>query len=129
MHGKFQLSLNGGIALGPRVHVLLSSWFQFHQLLVAVHLHRSRFLNTLYRWRNALQLFAFGLGNMNSRSHTIAITAIRAKIQHGAYSGGIIWVGGPNPPLNSDPACIAFRSLSCFRYLGFVQRLGAGVAG
>jgi len=34
----------------------------------------------------------------------------------------------PNPPLKSDPACIAFRSLSAFRYLGFVLRLGAGVA-
>ena len=34
----------------------------------------------------------------------------------------------PNPPLNSDPACIASRSLSAFRYLGSVHRLGAGVA-
>ena len=35
----------------------------------------------------------------------------------------------PNPALHSDPACIAFRSLSSFRFLGFVQRLGAGGAG
>jgi len=35
----------------------------------------------------------------------------------------------PNPPLHSDPACIAFRSLSASRFLGFVQRLGAGGAG
>lgn len=39
----------------------------------------------------------------------------------------------PAPPanlsLNSDPACNAFRSLSAFRYLGFVRRLGAGVVG
>ena len=35
----------------------------------------------------------------------------------------------PNLSLKSDPACIAFRSLSTSRYLGFVQRLGAGVAG
>jgi len=34
----------------------------------------------------------------------------------------------PNPALKSDPACIAFRSLSSFRYLGSVHRLGAGVA-
>ncbi len=34
-----------------------------------------------------------------------------------------------NPRLNSDPACIAFRSLSASRFLGFAQRLGAGVAG
>ncbi|WP_257304717.1 hypothetical protein [Geothrix campi] len=35
----------------------------------------------------------------------------------------------PNLSLNSDPACIAFRSLSTSRFLGSVQRLGAGVAG
>ena len=35
----------------------------------------------------------------------------------------------PNPPLNSDLAYIAFRSLSSSRFLGFVQRLGAGGAG
>ena len=34
----------------------------------------------------------------------------------------------PNPPLKSDPACIAFRSLSTYRYLGSAHRLGAGVA-
>ena len=37
--------------------------------------------------------------------------------------------GRPNPPLNSDPACIVFRSLSASRFLGFAQRLGAGGAG
>ena len=35
----------------------------------------------------------------------------------------------PNPALHSDPACIAFRSLSASRFLGFVHRLGAGGAG
>ena len=34
----------------------------------------------------------------------------------------------PNPPLKSDPACIAFRSLSCHVFLGFAHRLGAGGA-
>ncbi len=34
-----------------------------------------------------------------------------------------------NPPLKSDPACIAFRSLSASRFLGSVQRPGAGGAG
>jgi len=34
----------------------------------------------------------------------------------------------PNPPLKSDPACIAFRSLSTSRYPGSAHRLGAGVA-
>ena len=37
--------------------------------------------------------------------------------------------GGPNPALHSDPACIAFRSLSTSCYLDFVERLGAGGAG
>jgi hypothetical protein len=35
----------------------------------------------------------------------------------------------PNPPLNSDPARIVFRSLSASHFLGFVHRLGAGGAG
>jgi len=35
----------------------------------------------------------------------------------------------PNPQLNSDPACIASRSLSTSRYLGSAQCLGAGGAG
>ena len=40
----------------------------------------------------------------------------------------VVWLG-PNPPLNSGPACIVFRSFSTSRYLGSVQRLGAGGAG
>jgi len=35
----------------------------------------------------------------------------------------------PNLSLNSDPACIAFRSLSTSRFLGSAQCLGAGGAG
>ena len=35
----------------------------------------------------------------------------------------------PNPALNSDPACIVFRSLSAPRFLGSAHRLGAGGAG
>ena len=35
----------------------------------------------------------------------------------------------PNLSLKSDPACIAFRSFSSSRLLGFVQRLDAGGAG
>ncbi len=35
----------------------------------------------------------------------------------------------PNPSLNSDPACCAFRSLSASRFLDSAQRLGADVAG
>ena len=71
-----------------------------------------------------LQFFSFGLGSMVFRSHTIAPESKRA-----VGSGGFMRTGRPNPPLNLDPACIAFRSLSTSRYLGFVQRLGAGGAG
>jgi len=35
----------------------------------------------------------------------------------------------PIPPLNSDPACIVFRSFSSSVYLGFAKRLGAGGVG
>ena len=35
----------------------------------------------------------------------------------------------PKLAFNTDPACIAFRSLSAFRYPGSAQRLGAGGAG
>jgi hypothetical protein len=41
----------------------------------------------------------------------------------------IIRAQPPNPPLNSDPARIAFRSLSTSGFLGSVQRLGAGGVG
>lgn len=34
----------------------------------------------------------------------------------------------PNPLLNSDPTCIAFRFLSTSRFLGSARRLGAGGA-
>ena len=68
--------------------------------------------------------FSVGIGSMVFRSHTIAPESKRA-----VCSGGLMRAGRPNPPLNSDPACIAFRPLSTSRYLGFVQRLGAGGAG
>ena len=35
----------------------------------------------------------------------------------------------PNLALNSDPACIAWRSFSWFGFLGSAHRLGAGGAG
>lgn len=34
----------------------------------------------------------------------------------------------PDPQLNSDPAWLAFRFLSTFRFLGSAPRLGAGGA-
>jgi hypothetical protein len=37
--------------------------------------------------------------------------------------------GRPNLSLKSDCVCIAFHSLSSFRYLGSAHRLGAGGAG
>ena len=71
-----------------------------------------------------LQFFPFGLGSMVFRSHTSVNESKRA-----VCSGDFLRVGRPNLPLNSDPACIAFRSFSCPCFLGFAQRLGAGGAG
>jgi len=69
------------------------------------------------------QKSSFGLGSMVSRSRTSAPESKRA-----ALSGGQSLFSGSNLSLKSDPACIAFRSLSAFRYLGSAHRLGAGVA-
>ena len=49
-------------------------------------------------------------------------------MQNQAFSNLAIRSGRPNPPLNSDPACIVFRSLSCSRFLDSAHRLGAGGA-
>src|SRR5664279_4165405 len=49
--------------------------------------------------------------------------------QRKANDSTLAYAPPPNPPLNSDPACIVFRSFSCSVFLGFVQRLGAGGAG
>ena len=71
-----------------------------------------------------LQFFSFGLGSMVLRSRSGVYESKRA-----VCSGGFLRAGRPNLSLNSDPACIAFRSLSTSRYLGFVHRLGTGGAG
>jgi len=44
-----------------------------------------------------------------------------------AFGAPMLWAR-PNLALKSDPACIAFRSLSTSRYLGSAHRLGAGGA-
>ena len=56
----------------------------------------------------------------------VIVLAPSAKIQLETES---FFGPAPNPPLNSDPACIVFRSLSTFRFLSLVLRLGVGVAG
>ena len=73
-------------------------------------------------------VFAFGLVRMKAHSHTVGISFARSQPNPLGSSSGPQFLGVPNPPLKSDPACIAFRSLSTFRYPGFVHRLGAGVA-
>ena len=82
------------------------------------------FISSYPRLAYQLQFFHFGLGSLVLRSHTFI-----PETGHVACSGGFQGFGVPNPSLNSDPACIAFRSLSTSRFLGFVQRLGAGGAG
>jgi hypothetical protein len=78
----------------------------------------------LPRLAHQLWFFIFGLAHSDFRSSTFAPETRRI-----AGSGRFRFSGVPNPALNSDPACIAFRSLSTFRFLGFVQRPGAGGAG
>ena len=60
-------------------------------------------------------------GSSPCSPYCLGLVVVRTKRRHGSAQ--------PNPSLNSDPACIAFRSLSASRFLGFVQRLGAGGAG
>jgi hypothetical protein len=71
-----------------------------------------------------LRFFGFGLGHSDFRSSTFAPETRRI-----ASSGRFQFSGVPNPALNSDPACIVFRSFSSFRFLDFAQRFGAGAAG
>ena len=73
--------------------------------------------------------FAFGLVRLKARPRSVGIPFARSKPVLFGFSGGLQFHGVPNLSLNSDPACIAFRSLSTFCYLGFVHRLGAGGAG
>ena len=57
------------------------------------------------------------------------LSNLRPRNQACRVLGGFKLVGVPNPPLNSDPACIVFRSFFSSRYLGSAHRLGAGAAG
>jgi hypothetical protein len=78
----------------------------------------------LPRLAHQLRFFIFGLGHSDFRSSTFAAGTRRI-----AGSGRFRFSGVPNPALNSDPACIVFRSFSSFRFLDFAQRFGAGAAG
>ena len=69
---------NSRLALSHLVSVLLPSWFQFHQFPEAPTYYRCFFTYTHLSWRNPIQVFPFGLGNMISSSHTIGITRFRA---------------------------------------------------
>src|ERR1035438_891112 len=62
------------------------------------------------------------------RQHGFPLPLKQAQIQARRVLGASMLWARPNLALKSDPACIAFRSLSSFRYLGSAHRLGAGVA-
>ena len=62
------------------------------------------------------------------RRHELSLSLKQAQIQARRALGAPLLWARPNLALKSDPACIAFRSLSTFRYLGSAHRLGAGVA-
>ena len=86
------------------------------------------FPNSLHPWRNPLGSLPLG---SSAPASLLDWAAFPSPFPSGLFSnsGGLQFHGLPNPPLNSDPACIAFRSLSTSRYLGSVHRLGAGGAG
>src|SRR5450631_3786771 len=63
------------------------------------------------------------------RRHGFPLPLNQARIQaRRALGSPMLWARS-NSALNSDPACIVFRSLSTSCYLGSAQRLGAGGAG
>ena len=62
------------------------------------------------------------------RQHEFQLPLKQARIQARRLLGEPMLSARPNLALKSDPTCIAFRSLSTFRYLGSAHRLGAGVA-
>src|SRR5512133_1303471 len=60
------------------------------------------------------------------RRHEFPLPLKQAQIQARRVLRLLLLWAQSNSPLNSDPACIAFRSLSTSRFLGSAQRLGAG---
>ena len=73
--------------------------------------------------------FAFGLVGLKVRSFSVGIPVARSGPNQLGSSSGLQFHGVPNLSLNSDPACVGFRSFSSSRFLGSAQRLGAGGAG
>ncbi len=59
----------------------------------------------------------------------MGLVAANPTLVFEASSGVLLTNQRPNPPLNSDPACLAFRSLSASSVLGFAQRPRAGGSG
>jgi len=76
----------------------------------------------LSHWRSQSNVFLW------ARQHGFPLSHIRPRISACHALGRCHSSGGPNRALKSDPACIAFRSLSAFRHLGSAHRLGAGAA-
>jgi hypothetical protein len=62
------------------------------------------------------------------RRYEFPLPLKQARIQARRVLGWLLLRDRPNLALKSDPACIAFRSLSAIRYPGSAHRLGAGAA-
>jgi len=82
------------------------------------------FNRSFTRLAHQLRVFPFGPGVSVLRSRTVV-----PEIGRVGCSGEFQFLGVPNLPLNSDPACVVLRSFSSFVFLGFAQCLGAGGAG
>src|ERR1035438_7650817 len=108
------LSCAGLVVIPSASHVILGSSFAVPQLAPPL----AQSVSGLCLWARRFQQFSL-LG----RHSLHPLTSRLFK-----NSGGLKFLGVPNPPLKSDPACIAFRSLSTSRYPGSARRLGAGVA-
>jgi len=96
-----------------------------HQQSAHGFLPSSRSLQLLGLHSHAITpVFSFG-----ARRHEPSLSLKQAQIQARRVFGWPMLGARPNLALNSDPACIAFRSLSAVRYPGSAQCLGAGGAG
>jgi len=100
-------------------------------LLLTLHQSAHGFLPSLWPLQHLLSLFHATTPSLSlwGRRHEFPLSLKQDQIQSRRALGASMLRARPNLQLNSDPACIAFRSLSTFRYLSFAHRLGAGGAG
>ena len=100
-------------------------------LLLTLHQSAHGFLPSLRPLQHLLSLLHATTPGLSlwGRRHEFPLSLKQAQIQSRRALGASMLKARPNLQLNSDPACIAFRSLSASRFPGFVLRLGAGGAG